>query len=127
MSPVKIQNFILPKVLTTIFIVCLLGAGTFYVLYQARFLIQGPQVTLFEIPETVQSSKQVVLQGNTSNITALYLNGRSIVTNEDGVFSESVVLENGYSIVRIDAEDRYGRTTSVEHTFVYTPEDSILN
>jgi hypothetical protein len=92
-----------------------------YALYQSRFLIQGPQVSLSEEPAIVQHGHTVTLTGTTANITALYLQGRPIVTDEYGHFTETVVLENGYTIVRLDARDRYGRTTHLERSFVYQP------
>lgn len=98
---------------------CVLLVG--YVLFQARFLLLGPQITLNETPNTVRTERQVTLSGTASNITAIYLNGRSIVTNENGTFNESLVLQNGFSVARIDAVDRYGRTASIEYPFVYQP------
>ena len=34
-------------------------------------------------------------------------------------FSEAVVLENGYTVVTLRAEDRYGRSRIIEKSFVY--------
>ena len=47
------------------------------------------------------------------------MNGRPIVTSETGVFREPIVLENGYTIMRIEARDRFGRITFLERPFVY--------
>lgn len=127
MSPIKIRHFIVPRILKSAIVAIVCLALVYYVLFQARFLIGGPQVALLDIPETIQSERQVVIKGTAFNITAIYLNGRPIVTNDKGFFSEKVVLENGYSIVRIDAADRYGRTTSIEKPFIYKANESLLN
>lgn len=127
MSPIKIRHFIIPRILKIVAIAVICIALVYYVLFQARFLIGGPQVALTDTPETVQTERQIVITGTASNITAIYLNGRPIVTNEQGFFSEKVVLENGYSIVRIDAADRYGRTTSIEKPFIYQENNLLLN
>lgn len=126
MAPIKIKPFILPKLLTLAFCLAILGLAVWYLSFQARFLISGPQLQLLEEPSTEQADRIVTLKGAASNITELYLNGRPIVTNEDGQFEETVVLENGYSVFRIDAVDRYGRTTYLERPFVYQ-EESLVN
>lgn len=121
MAPLKIQTFILPKILTAVFVMVLFGCALTYIIFQARFLINGPQLALTDPLPTVQNERQITLTGTATNVTAIYLNGRPIVTDENGAFAEKVVLENGYSIVRIDAVDLYGRATYIETPFVYQP------
>lgn len=127
MAPIRIQSFIMPKILTAVFVLLLLAAAAWYFLFQARYILSGPEITLLNKPDVVQSERQIMLRGLAKNITELYLNGRAIVTNEDGLFSENIILENGYSIVRIDAVDLYGRETHVEWPFVYKPEEEWLS
>ena len=92
-----------------------------YVIFQARFLIQGPSVTLINEPSSVQNAKIIHLMGNAHNITKITLNGRQIFTDKSGYFDEALVLENGYTIATIAATDRYGREKDVVRQFVYTP------
>lgn len=125
MAPIKIKPFILPKLLTIAFCLALLGMAVWYLSFQARFLISGPQLQLLDEPEIAQLDRTITLKGAASNITELYLNGRPIVTNEDGIFEETVVLEDGYSVFRIDAVDRYGRSTFLERPFVYQEENLV--
>lgn len=92
-----------------------------YAAYQARFLLEGPLVTI-SAPNTALSSDRVVtLEGDAANIARMYLNDRPVYTNESGHFSEMLVLENGYTIATIRAEDRYGRTVFVSRGFVFNP------
>ena len=95
-----------------------------YAIFQARFLIAGPIVTLLHPPQTVQTQRVITLEGNTQNITYLTLNGRQIYTNKDGYFKEALVLENGYTIATLQAHDRYGRSRSYVQEFVYTPQET---
>ena len=96
-----------------------------YIIFQARFLIQGPKITLVNEPASVENSRTVTLSGYARNITKITLNDRSIFTDTSGYFSEALVLENGYTIATITATDRYGRETRVVRTFVYTPTSII--
>jgi hypothetical protein len=98
-----------------------------YVFFQARFLIIGPQITLSDIPALVHNERQIFLSGTAFNISRLWLNNRPIYTDVDGNFKEALVLENGYTIATLRAEDRYGRMTTVAQKFVYVPASFVTN
>lgn len=92
-----------------------------YVVFQARFLILGPQIVLESEPTEIHNERQIVLAGKAANISRLWLNDRPIFTDAQGNFSETLTLENGYTISTIRAQDRYGRATTIRRTFVYIP------
>jgi hypothetical protein len=119
MAPLKIKTFTMRKIVTAFFMCFILSGAIVYTLFQARLLIEGPQILVTNEPQTVQYTRTLVIQGNALNIVSLFLNGRPIVTDETGKFSETIVLENGYTVVRLDATDRYGRSVFVERSFVY--------
>jgi hypothetical protein len=102
-----------------------LVAIVFYVLFQARYLIGGPEITLTSHEPHLQNSRQVLLTGQAFNISHLWLNDRQIFTNAEGYFEEALILENGYTIATLRAEDRYGRETTVTETYVYSPTSFI--
>ncbi len=92
-----------------------------YITFQARFLIIGPQITLTGESPLLQNERRVTLTGSTHNISHLWLNDRPIYTDAEGNFKEALVLENGYTIATLRAEDRYGRETTVTRPFFYAP------
>ena len=96
-----------------------------YVIFQARFLILGPQIALSERPTLIHNDRQIFLVGSTFNISRLWLNERQIYTDAEGHFKEALVLENGYTVATLRAEDRYGRETTVVTPFMYTPSSFI--
>lgn len=98
---------------------------TTYIIFQARFLIIGPEITLTTEPAVQQNERIITLTGTARNITHLWLNDRQIYTDEQGHFTEALVLENGYTITTLKAKDRYGRETKVVRSFVYTPASII--
>lgn len=102
-----------------------LGGFILYILFQARYVITGPQINLTFSPATHQNARVVELAGSTKNITFIWLNGRQIFTNEKGEFREDLVLENGYTIATLRAVDRYGREVELIKPFVYTPASLI--
>lgn len=91
-----------------------------YLVYQARFLILGPQITLTETGGSPTSAQTVVLEGKADNITHMTINGRSIFTDQTGAFQETLVLNQGYNLITIVARDRYGRKREVTHEYVRT-------
>jgi len=96
-----------------------------YILFQARFLVIGPQIVITNDLPAVANERTVTLVGQTANITNLTLNGRTIYTDERGAFAESLVLENGYTIMVLRAHDRFGRERTLERTVVYRPISTI--
>ena len=93
----------------------------FFILFQARFLVTGPRIVLTEVPQGPQNERQVTIAGTAYNISRLWLNDRPIYTDAEGNFKEAIVLENGYTVATLRAQDRYGRTTIVSRPLVYVP------
>lgn len=119
MSPLRQHTITLRTVL--IYALALAGIALFfgYVLFQARFIIEGPQISLTSDTPAVSQSRVVTLAGQARNIARMTLNGRQIYTDKYGNFKEALVLENGYTITTLQAEDRYGRTTTLSRSFVH--------
>lgn len=92
-----------------------------YLGFQARHLIAGPQITVNAPLGTVQNKQMVPVRGHAENITKITLNGTTIHTDESGYFNALLTLPLGYTIMTIHAEDRYGRETSYTQTLVYNP------
>lgn len=90
-------------------------------IFQARYLLIGPQIVLFNEITEPQNERVVTLTGSARNISRLWLNDRQIFTDPTGNFSEAVVLENGQSIVTLRATDRFGRVKTIEQRIVYAP------
>lgn len=100
-----------------VLILCVLS----YIMYQARFLVTGPQILLTEELPLLQNERVITLTGTASNISRLWLNGRPMYTDPQGNFATDVILQNGYTIATLRAEDRYGREAIITREFVYTP------
>ena len=94
-----------------------------YVQFQARNILEGPTLDLTNEYVPVQHERRVDLTGNAQNIVKLTLNGREIQTNESGDFIQTLELPNGYTIMELTAQDRFGRTTSIIRKYMYVPSD----
>lgn len=116
-----LRNLTLRSVLIYVCTALFIAGFVVYILFQARLLLQGPQITLTQQPAIQQNSRTMQLEGLAQNIVGITLNGRPIYTDENGYFKETLILENGYTIATLRAQDRYGRATALTQTFVYTP------
>lgn len=125
MSPIRLNRFSNTRAIIIAMVVCVACVALVaYFGFQARFLIEGPRLSFTDELTTIQHERYVTLSGIAKNSTRIMLNGREIVTDATGAFQEPVVLENGYSVVRIEARDRYGRTSVLERAIVYSPAPS---
>ncbi len=122
MSPLTTPRFTFRSALIYVLIAVCSVAFIIYVLFQARFLLAGPQIFVNSLPD-VQSERLITLEGQAKNIVRMTLNGRQIFTDKDGNFKEALVLENGYTVATLQAEDRYGRRTDHTETFVFIKEE----
>ncbi len=95
-----------------------------YVLWQSRLLLGGPTLELLKEPPYQNTTPTVTVEGIARNIVEITINDLPILTDEQGYFTQDVVLTPGYTIVSIEAKDRYGRTARLERPFLYTPDNT---
>lgn len=121
MSPLTRKEISFRAILYYSGIFLTIGVFVCYALFQARFILAGPQITFTNQPATIQTERLITLEGTAKNIVRLTLNGRQIYTDKDGYFKEALVLENGYTVATLQAHDRYKHERSYTQEFVYTP------
>lgn len=105
-----------------ILIVLALVAIAGYSLFQARHLIAGPILEI-HTPHTGERFEDSFIEivGNATNISYISLNGREIFIDQEGRFSEKLILMEGYNIMTLMARDRFGRTVSKKIELVHSP------
>ena len=84
---------------------------------QAREFITGPKLELSSPKngETIAStSPEVVVQGRAQHISFLTINGRQIFTDEKGDFGSKLLLAEGYTIITVEAQDKFKRSVKRE-------------
>lgn len=82
-----------------------------YSVYQSRFLILGPEISI-EYPQdgVTLSSPLLVVKGTIKNASFIYLNDKQIFVNKEMIFQELLQAHEGYNILTIRALDNFGRT-----------------
>ncbi|MBI5134509.1 MAG: hypothetical protein HZA81_03975 [Candidatus Taylorbacteria bacterium] len=100
--------------LAAIFVIAGYGA------FQAKDLAMGPQIEVtFPATGTLSGESLVEIRGTAKNISRLSLNGDKIFTDEEGRWSETVLLSYGYNIMTLEANDRFGRTEKRTLELIY--------
>ena len=112
-----------PKLIVSIVIIVLAAIGLgIYAYFQSEEFLRGP-ILVIEEPRNglTATTSRVAVQGFAHNVSFLTLNGRPIFTDELGRFKESVLLEEGYSIMTLVARDRFGHSIEKRLELVYNP------
>lgn len=99
-----------------------------YGLFEARKLIEGPEISInFPAPGSATSSAIVTVSGMAQNIAFLTINDAPSFTDEYGKFVYRFSPPAGYTVVTVAATDRFGRKVkrSVEFSVVdYCPANA---
>lgn len=102
--------------LISIFLFLILG----YAFYQSKNLLTGPVIDVIE-PQNGQAINHQLINvtGATKNIKKITMDDRQIDINESGVFSERLLLSEGYNIIKISAWDKFEKKTEKTIEVVY--------
>ncbi len=121
------HNKLRRTVITSLFVV--VGfALLFYVHYQSKDFIGGPEIEIISPQNGELFNKPLVfIEGKATNIAHLELNGRQIFVNENNIFNEKLLLLDGYNIITIKAVDRFDREVQKELELVLIEDPSIIS
>jgi len=92
-----------------------------YAYFEARNILFGPKITLDTDRVLNVSEQNIIISGNTKNISSISLNGRIIAVTEGGLFEEPISLAAGYNYIVLEAEDKFNRRTKKTLEIAYTP------
>jgi hypothetical protein len=119
MKPSKVLT--IKILLSVIIFLLILGYG----LFQARNIIIGPELTILT-PKNGDNvtNPLVTVTGVATNITRISLDDRQIFVDNKGNFSEKLLVPSGYTIIKVAAQDKFGRTTQKLVELNYTSSAS---
>jgi hypothetical protein len=93
-----------------LFVIFLLLVG--YIIFQSKNILLGPIIKVSEPKDGQTMTYEVVtVSGEARNISYIYLNDRQIFVDTLGHFSEKLIAPTGYSIIKLSAQDKFGRKT----------------
>ena len=96
----------LPVFFIALAVAVLVGYG----LFEARKILEGPVITI-ESPRdgSATSSTGIMISGTAQNISFLTINDLPSYTDKSGNFSELLSIPPGFTVLTVQAVDRFGR------------------
>ena len=89
-------------------IICIIIFG--YTYYEARFLIDGPELTIFSPKNHTRVTDSLLeIRGQVKNLSNLTINGRPVMITPDGLFNDKLLLLEGYNTIGIKVKNKFGR------------------
>jgi cytoskeletal protein RodZ len=112
-SPIKFSNLVItPKFMVAILIVFFIGLGFFYLYRELSTFISSPRLIIMEpIDNFVTEEKTVKVEGETEKDSKLYLNNQQIIVDENGKFSENLILQPGLNTINIRSVNRFDKSS----------------
>ena len=77
-------------------LVILLALSLGYIAFEARFIISGPALVISSpVNGFVSTNGFVTISGHAARVTGTWLDGKPLVRDKNGMFSETLVLPRG--------------------------------
>ena len=95
-----------------------------YILYQYRFAFISPPLDVYSPEENeVLRSNEVQIMGKTDPNATVFVNTTSVSVDKEGNFTKKLDLFEGKTVIRIVAENRFGRKSSIERHVAVKPQE----
>ncbi|MDQ5957756.1 MAG: hypothetical protein QG665_80 [Patescibacteria group bacterium] len=98
-----------------VLLVCVVYAG-----FKMTAIVKGPSIEVLSPSSgAVYNQELAVIKGKAERISTIYMNDRQIFTDNEGRFSEPLLLFAGYNILTLRATDTFGRNVSKQIKLIY--------
>jgi hypothetical protein len=93
-----------------------------YAFFQAHNLIFGPRISLISPIDGETYTDQVIhVKGVATNAAYFSIDDMPVLLDKDGNFDESLLLPLGYTIIKLDATDQFGKSIEKTVQIIYQP------
>ena len=90
-----------------------------YAIWQVKGILEPPKLEVYSPPEGfVTQSLNVIVEGNTNKENKVTVNGKEIMVNEEGHFSNKIDLSKGINTINIVASKKHGKTTEITRNII---------
>ena len=93
-----------------------------YAFFEARNLLYGPQINLGTTGAITVHAELVEISGTVKNVSEITLDGRPVLIDDTGAFTERLLLARGLNRFDFRAKDRFGRSRKEVLEIVFIPE-----
>jgi len=107
--------FSFPKVAKACLIIFAVFFGFFYFFQGLNELTSPPKLELEEPGDNLAINQNFIgIKGLTEPETQVTINGKNILSNKDGFFSETINLKNGLNTIVVSAEKKYSQKNTIK-------------
>lgn len=119
----KLKFLILPKVIRNIIVAIVVLALLGYIGYEVKKIFTPPMLVI-ESPQEdlITTEKFIEVKGKTDQEAVVVINGREILADKGGCFSQTLDLQNGLNIINITAQKKHGAESVVYRKVLVTEE-----
>ncbi len=97
-----------------------------YAILNTRLISQGIDLSINGIENgKIYEEGTLEITGNAKRAKHVLVNGREINLNQEGTFTDFLVLLPGYNIITISAEDKFGKIT--KKTFDIVRKEEVIS
>jgi hypothetical protein len=110
-------------------IVAIIAAGLLYFIYRtSRAYLSGPNIMITAPANYAAfSTSTATITGKAIRVQDITLDGQSITIDNEGNFSETILLMPGYNIETIAAHDQFGHVTQKRLELVYIAPKAVAS
>jgi hypothetical protein len=91
-----------------------------YSIFQAQKILGGPKINILSpINGATYTTALIEIKGVAKNVSTLTLNDRILYTDKIGNFSDTLLLNEGYNIIKLEAKDKFGAQTQKRIEIIY--------
>jgi hypothetical protein len=92
------------------FFVALIVLIMFYFSTRVFNFVTGPRIQIYSpLPGQIIKTPTYTITGNIKNAKSIKINGKEISIDEKGNFKEEIIIKSPYTLIVIDAVDKYGK------------------
>jgi hypothetical protein len=117
----KIPFFaITPKALIFGLSIIIIAGISIYFFYQLSFLIKPPEL-IIEHPseDLIINEGKILVKGKTQINAEVSINGGGVWLDEEGVFNQEILLQEGINVIKIIAVNKFGRKNEMIRKIIY--------
>ncbi|MEF3691428.1 MAG: helix-turn-helix domain-containing protein [Candidatus Moraniibacteriota bacterium] len=99
-----------PKILSIVFISLFFLGLLFYLYYNLNNFISNPELVILNpTNNSIIEESSVVIKGRTDIGNNLFINNQPVLVDEEGFFSENIILKEGVNIITVRSVNQFNK------------------
>lgn len=112
-KPLKFSSLVItPKIIVATVVIFFVGLGFFYLYRELSMFVSSPRLVISEPQNNFVTEENIItVEGITEKDAKIFINDQQIVVDENGKFSENVVVQPGLNKITVKAVNRFDKNS----------------